>query len=64
LRRCIRGPRCSYASCMVRASLNYVPWKARKPVAADLQLIYRASTVAEAEQHLAQLEGKWKPIPV
>src|SRR5262249_4656282 len=27
---------------MWRASLNYVPWKARKPVAADLQLIYRA----------------------
>jgi putative transposase len=33
----------------VRASLNYVPWKQRKPVAADLQLIYRAATVAEAE---------------
>jgi len=33
---------------LVRASLNYVPWKARKPVAADLQSIYRASTVAEA----------------
>jgi transposase-like protein len=40
------------------------PWKARKPVAADLQLIYRAAgTAAEAEQQLAQLEGKWKPIP-
>ena len=48
---------------LVRASLNYVPWKARKPVAADLQLIYRAGTVAEAEQHLAQLEGKWKAYP-
>jgi len=48
---------------LVRASLNYVPWKARKPVAADLQSIYRASTVAEAEQHLAQLEGKWKAYP-
>jgi putative transposase len=33
---------------LVRASLNYVPWKARKPVAADLQLIYCAGTVAEA----------------
>ena len=32
------------------ASLNYVPWKARKPVAADLQSIYRAGTVTEAEQ--------------
>jgi transposase-like protein len=33
---------------LVRASLNYVPWKARKPVAADLQLIYRTGTVVEA----------------
>ena len=48
---------------LVRASLNYVPWKARKPVAADLQLIYRAGTVAVAEQNLAQLEGKWKAYP-
>ena len=48
---------------LVRASLNYVPWKLRKPVAADLQLIYRAATVAEAEQHLAELEGKWKAYP-
>jgi hypothetical protein len=29
-------------------------------VAADLQLIYRAGIAVEAEQHLAQLEGKWK----
>src|ERR1043165_7441431 len=48
---------------LVRASLNYVPWQARKPVAADLQSIYRAGTVAEAEQHLAQLECKWKAYP-
>src|SRR6202795_741343 len=48
---------------LVRASLNYLPWKARKPVAADLQSIYRAATAAEAEQHLAQLEGKWKAYP-
>ena len=48
---------------LVRATLNYVPWKARKPVAADLQPIYRANTAAEAEQHLAQLEGKWKAYP-
>jgi len=44
---------------LVRASLNYVPWKLRKQAAADLQLIYRAATVAEAEQHLAELESKW-----
>jgi len=48
---------------LVRASLNYVPWKARKPVAADLQLIYRAGTAAEAELQLVQLEDKWKAYP-
>jgi putative transposase len=48
---------------LVRAALNYVPWKLRKPVAADLQLTYRASTVAEAEQHLQELETKWKAYP-
>src|SRR5438132_14397583 len=42
---------------LVRASLNYVPWKLRKPVVVDLQLIYRAATAAEAEQHLAELEA-------
>src|SRR3984957_15205867 len=45
---------------LVRASLNYVPWKQRKAAVADLQLIYRAATVAEAEQHLEALEAKWK----
>jgi putative transposase len=48
---------------LVRASLNYVPWKSRKPVARDLQSIYRAATAAEAEQQLQELEGKWKTYP-
>jgi putative transposase len=48
---------------LVRPSLNYVPWKLRKPVVADLQLIYRAATAAEAELHLAELENKWKSYP-
>ena len=48
---------------VVRASLNYVPWKMRKPVAADLQAIYRAATVAEAEHGLQELEAKWKAYP-
>jgi Transposase and inactivated derivatives len=48
---------------LVRASLNYVPWKSRKPVARDLQSIYRAPTAAEAEQQLQELEGKWKTYP-
>jgi transposase-like protein len=48
---------------LVRASLNYVPWKQRKQVAADLQLIYRAATAAEAQGHLEELERKWKQYP-
>ncbi len=43
----------------VRASLNYVSWKQRKAVAADLQPIYRASTVEEAEQRLDEFATKW-----
>jgi putative transposase len=49
---------------LVRASLNYVPWKQRKQVAADLQLIYRAATAAQAQGHLEELERKWKQYPV
>src|ERR1700751_4551205 len=59
-------PRTEVQLCIVhlaRASLNYVPWKLRKAAAADLRLIYRASTAAEAEQHLAELEAKWKTYP-
>src|SRR5207253_3019689 len=43
---------------MVRNSLNYVGWKERKAVALDLKGIYRAATVAEAEQALGQFEQK------
>jgi len=35
---------------LVRASLNYVNWKERKAVAADLKAIYRAATEPQAEQ--------------
>ena len=44
---------------MVRHSLSYVGWKERKAVAADLKRIYRAATVAEAEQALTAFEQKW-----
>jgi len=37
---------------LVRASLNYVNWKERKQVAAELKPIYRAATSAEAERNL------------
>jgi putative transposase len=44
---------------MVRHSLNYVSWKERKAVAADLKQIYRAATLAEAEQALERFAAKW-----
>lgn len=44
---------------LVRYSLNYVSWKLRKAVAADLRAIYAATTVAEAEQRLQEFEGIW-----
>jgi putative transposase len=44
---------------MVRASLNYVNWKERKQVAADLKPIYRATTAVQAEMELAGFAGKW-----
>lgn len=43
----------------VRASLNYVSWKQRKAVAADLQLIYRASTADDAYFKLEAFAEKW-----
>ena len=43
----------------VRASLNYVSWKQRKAVAADLQLIYRANTADDAYFKLEAFAEKW-----
>jgi putative transposase len=44
---------------MVRASLNYVNWKERKSVAADLKAIYRAASERQAGKELEELLGKW-----
>jgi putative transposase len=44
---------------LVRYSLNYVSWKLRKAVAADLRTIYTAATVEEAEIRLDEFEAKW-----
>ncbi|WP_210541868.1 IS256 family transposase [Rhodoferax sp. PAMC 29310] len=44
---------------MVRHSLNFVGWKQRKEVAADLRLIYAAPTESEAERQLTAFEVKW-----
>lgn len=49
---------------MVRNSLRYVSYKHRKAVAADLKLIYTASTAAEAEQQLmAFAECRGQAVP-
>jgi putative transposase len=44
---------------MVRNSLNYVNWKLRKVVAADLRSIYTAATENEAQMRLQEFEDKW-----
>lgn len=44
---------------MVRHSLNYVSWKLRKELAADLRRIYTSATLDEAEQRLTEFEAKW-----
>jgi putative transposase len=44
---------------MVRASLNYVNWKERKQVAADLKSIYRAVNEYQASQELDDFNKKW-----
>jgi len=44
---------------MVRASLNYVNWKERKLVAADLKAIYRAATDRQAAKELDEFNAKW-----
>ena len=44
---------------MVRNALNYVAYKDRKAVAADLKRIYRAATLSEAERALAELAERW-----
>jgi len=44
---------------LVRASLNYVSWKERKQVAADLKAIYRAASERQASQELSEFIAKW-----
>ena len=49
---------------LIRASLNYVSWKERKAVAADLKPIYRAATAAVAEEALAGFREQWTKLKV
>ena len=44
---------------MVRYSLNFVSWKLRKAVAADLRTVYTAATAEEADRRLTEFEAKW-----
>jgi putative transposase len=44
---------------LTRASLNYVNWKERRQVAADLKAVYRASTAEQADQALSVLALRW-----
>ena len=44
---------------MVRHSLNYVSWKRRKEVTADLRRIYTAATAEQAELMLGEFEQRW-----
>ena len=44
---------------LVRASLNYVSWKQRREMAADLRGIYTAATVEQAEMALVAFAAKW-----
>lgn len=49
---------------LVRHSLNYVSWKQRREVAADLRPIYTAPTADEAARQLEEFAAKWdKPNP-
>jgi putative transposase len=55
-------PRAEVQTCivhMIRASLSYVNWKQRKPVAADLRLIYQAATAQDASEQLDAFAQKW-----
>jgi len=44
---------------LARYSLNFVGWKQRKEVAADLKTIYTAATEVEAAQKLEEFAAKW-----
>ena len=44
---------------LVRASLNYVNWKDRKQVVADLKPIYRAAAAEQAREELDLFMEKW-----
>jgi putative transposase len=55
-------PRTEVQACIahrVRQSLDYVSWKRRARLAADLKRICSSASAAEAERHLAHFEATW-----
>ena len=44
---------------LIRASLNFVNWKERKAMAADLKSIYRAPTIQGWREALRQFAIRW-----
>lgn len=43
----------------IRNSMKYVPWSDQKVVMRDMKLIYKANTLAQAEEQLATFEENW-----
>ena len=60
-------PKTEFQRCivhMIRNTMNYVSYKDRKELAADLKTIYAANTEEEAYSNLQELKEKWKPRKV
>ena len=49
---------------MIRNTMNYVSYKDRKELAADLKTIYAANTEEEAYSNLQELKEKYNPVLV
>ena len=49
---------------LIRASMNYVSWKERKKVVADLKPIYRAATAEAAAAALGEFRQAWPKLKV
>jgi putative transposase len=48
---------------LVRASLNYVPWKDRKKAVIDLKPIYKAANAEQSWRELNEFTEKWAKYP-
>lgn len=60
-------PKTEFQRCivhMIRNTMNYVSYKVRKELAADLKTVYAAGTEEEAYRNLQELKEKWEPRKV